>query len=42
MKTIYGYGRAQMRGTKIKPSIIAKKLFINKNDSNKSLIDYKI
>lgn len=38
----YGFFNAQLHYTKIKPCIIAEKMFINKNESNKSLIDYKI
>lgn len=38
----YGYADFQLHYTKIQPCIIAEKLFINKSDENKSLIDYKI
>lgn len=38
----YGHHGAQMHYTKIKPCIIAEKLFVNNKDLNKSLIDYKI
>ena len=42
MKNIYGYHNAQLHYTRIEPCIIAEKLFINKKEPNKSLIDYKI
>lgn len=42
MKTVYGYSGAQLHYTKIKPCIIAEKLFINKTEPDKSLIDYKV
>lgn len=38
----YGYGDFQLHYTGIKPCIIAEKLFENKQDSEKSLVDYKI
>ncbi len=42
MKSVYGYSNAQLHYTRIKPCIIAEKLLINKKESDKSLIDYKI
>lgn len=42
MKSVYGIINAQLHYTKIKPCIIAEKLFVNKKDPDKSLIDYKI
>src|SRR5690606_35542106 len=38
----YGYRDAQFHYTRIKPCIIAEKLFENQEDSSKSLVDYKI
>lgn len=38
----YGYRDAQFHYTKIKPCIIAEKFFENKDDTEKSLVDYKI
>lgn len=38
----YGYRDAQLHYTKIKPCIIAEKLFENKIERGKSLVDYKI
>lgn len=38
----YGYQDAQFHYTKIRPCIIAEKLFENKDDTEKSLVDYKI
>ena len=42
MKKGYGYEGAQLHYIRIKPCIIAEKLFINKSEPGKSLIDYKI
>lgn len=42
MKSVYGYTAAELHYSRIKPIIIAEKLFDNKKDPDKSLIDYKI
>lgn len=38
----YGHDGAQLHYTKIKPCIIAEKLFTNKEEPDKSLVDYKL
>ena len=42
IKSNYGVEDGQLHYTKIKPCVIAEKLFVNKSNSNSSLIDYKI
>jgi hypothetical protein len=42
LNTKYGYHNAQLHYTRIKPCIIAENLFVNKDEPEKSVIDYKI
>ncbi len=42
MNQKYGYSSVQLHYTRIRPCIIAEKLFINENNPQHSLIDYKI
>lgn len=42
MNTVYGSVDGQLHYTKIKPCIIAEKLFVNSEDVSHALVDYKI